>query len=266
MSFVRRFFLMIALVVVALTLVILARGWSSTGTAKTDHLGLHGRAPTRVEFSLALATSGSLRTSGTVWLDMRSRALRATLLIPVVSANTEIDVRALGHEVYLTSPNLADASGPVWYVQHFDLPKLNGLSNVLLKPDTTLLTLLANARISRHGEYTTYEMKRSNVSFARLNSSSKNSTLPGNLDLRLTTGRGGEVTGLQADFTSGKNTTSISLRVLSYDPQLSIGPPPTSRATTSAGPLLHQLFTSGALGSLVVPTQLLQLIGHAKLA
>ena len=266
MSSARRFLLMMAFVVVALILVIFTRGWSSTGSPRTDRLGLHGRAPTQVEFSLSLATSGSLRTSGTVWLDMRSRALRATLLIPVVSANTEIDVRALGHHVYLTSPNLADASGPVWYVQHFDLPKLTGLPNVLLRPDTTLLTLLANARISRHGEYTTYEMKRFNVSFARLNSSSKNSTLPGNLDLRLTTGKGGEVTGLQAHFTSGASTTSISLQVLSYDPQLSIVAPPASRATTPAGPLLRQLFASGVLGSLVVPTQLLQLIVHAKLA
>lgn len=260
---------LVSLIALAIAVVVLVAtvAYSSSGSSAPhrDPLVLNGRVPHGVELSLSLSTGGSLRTSGTVWLDTATSALRATLLIPVVTAATEFDVRAMGRRLYLTSPNLADATGPVWYVQSLQWPSLSALGRILLKPNVALLTLLANARITRRGYFTTYEMKRTNVSLGTFSAGAKSPTLQGNLDLLLTTGQQGEFTDLWARLTSASATTIVSLRVLSYNPQVVITAPPASRATTPAGPLLSQLRKSGALGSLVLPTQLLQLFSHAKL-
>lgn len=258
---------LIALVIGAVVLAAaVAYSSSAPSTPRADPLVLHGRAPHSVELSLALSTGGSLRTSGTVWIDTATSTLRATLLVPILTADTEFDVRALGHRVYLTSPNLADATGPVWYVQPLQWPKLSALGRLLLKPNVALLTLLANARITHHGFFTTYEMNRSNVALGTFSPKAKSASAQGNLDLTITTGRQGEFTALWARLTSTTDTTTVSLHVLSYNPRVSIAAPPASRATTPAGPLLSQLLKSGALGSLVLPTQLLQLLSHAKLS
>jgi hypothetical protein len=262
----RRLVTLIALVIAAVVIGAALISSSRPSTPRTDPLILHGRAPHSVAFSLSLATGGSLRTSGTVWLDTATGALRATLLVPVLTANTEFDVRALGHQLYFTSPNLADATGPVWYVQSLRWPSLSALGPILLRPNVALLTLLANARISRHGFFTTYEMKRSNVSLGTFSARAKSASVQGNLDLTLTTGRQGEFTALWAKLTSANDTTTVSIHVLSYNPSVLITAPPASRATTPAGPLFSQLLKSGVLGSLALPTQLLKLLSHAKLS
>jgi hypothetical protein len=263
----RRLVSLIALVLVASVLVASVL-YSSSGpsTPRTDPLILNGRTPHSMELSLALSTGGSLRTSGILWIDAANSTLSATLQVPVLTADTEFDVRALGHRLYFTSPNLANATGPVWYVQPLQLPKLSALGHLFLQPSVALLTLLANARIIHHGFFTTYEMNRSNVSLGTFSPKVKSAKVQGNLDLTITTGRQGEFTALWARLTSTSDTTIVSLHVLSFNPRVSIIAPPASHATTPAGPLLSALLKSGALGSLVLPTQLLQLLSHAKLS
>ncbi len=250
-----------------LALVVLVAALSvglSHSTSRADSLVLHGHAPRTAELGFDVATSGSLRTTGTLWLDLATSRVRATMMVPVLTAATEIDVREVGDRLYLTSPNLADATGPVWYVQPVRWPSLRGLAAVLLRPNVALLSLLANARVVRQGSSPTYELIRRNVSLGSFSPSVSTSTLPGTLALRVTTGRQGEFSALWARLTSARSTTTVSLRVLSYHPRVSFAAPPLARATTPAGPLLRQLVTSGALGSLVLPTQLLQLFSHPK--
>lgn len=260
-----RFASLLALSLAALIVFTAVYSLSSKSSARNDPLVLNGRTPHGVELGLSLSTGGSLRTSGTVWLDVDTSAAKATLLVPVLTAATEFDARVLGHRLYLTSPNLANATGPVWFVQSLQWPSLTALGPILLKPNTALLTLLANARITHSGYSTIYEMKRTNVTLGTFSPKAKSPTLPGNLDLILTTGQQGEFTALWARLTSSTDTTIVNLRVLSYNQRLSIVAPPPSRATTPAGPLLSQLIKSGALGSLVLPSKLLQLLSHAKL-
>lgn len=237
---------------------------SGPSTPRSDALVLDGHPPHSVELALTLSTGGSLRTSGTVWIDMATSALRATLLVPVVTADTAFEVRALGRRLYLTSPNLADSTGPVWYVQPLKWPSLTPLEKIVLRPNVAFLTLLANARITHDGQFTTYRLTRSNVSLGTLSPKATSASMPGHLELTVTTGRQGEFTALWARLSSKSATTTVAVHVLSYNPVLSISAPPASRATSPAGPLLSQLLSSGALGSLVLPTQLLQLLSTAK--
>ena len=60
---------------------------SGPSTPRSDALVLDGHPPHSVELALTLSTGGSLHTSGTVWIDMATSALRATLLVPVVTAD-----------------------------------------------------------------------------------------------------------------------------------------------------------------------------------
>ena len=115
-----------------------------------------------------------------------------------------------------------------------------------------------------HGYSTIYEMNRTNVSLGTFSPQAKSATVPGKLHLILTTGQQGEVTNLWARLSSGADSTIVSLRVLAYNPRVEITAPPPSRATTPAGPLLGQLIKSGVLGSLVLPTQLLQSLSHVN--
>ena len=257
-------FLALALVVVILAIAVTYASLA-TSVPRHDPLVLNGHTPRGVQLAFSLSTGGSLRTSGTIWLNVATSALKATLSVPVLTAATEFDARELGNTLYLTSPNLADATGPVWYVEHLQWPSLSALGPILLKPNSALLTLLANARITHRGFSTTYEMNRTNVSLGTFSPKATSPTLQGKLDLILTTGQQGEFTSLWARLTSRTDTTTVYLNVLAYNPRVSITAPSASRATAPAGPLLNQLVKSGALGSLVLPTQLLQLLSHAKL-
>jgi hypothetical protein len=263
----RRTLAFVSVAVVALVSAAVVYGASGTsGVGRVDPLVLNGRAPHSVELRVSLSTGASFTTSGTVAIDTSANALGARLLVPVLTADTEVDVRATGGHVYLTSPNLADASGPVWYTLATRWPSFAGLSKFLLRPNSSTLTLLANASIAHAGYVTTYEFNRSNVALGSLTSSHSPSNLKGTLEIRLTTGAQGEFTSLRVVIISASATTTVQLDVVSYNHSVSIAPPPLARARASASPLISQILSSGALGSLFVPTQLLTLIRGAKVS
>jgi hypothetical protein len=253
-----------------LAAVLIATGvvYATTGPATTtsDPLVLDGHAPRTVELNVAIATGGLLSTSGNLWLDAATSSLSAKLEVPLVSTSTEFDVRAIHNIVYLTSPNLADASGRVWYILHATWPSITRFARYVVKPNAAFLTLLANARITRRGFATTYELTRSHVSLGTFATKKASPAATGSLDVRLTTGAQGEFTGLWAALHSGAATTTVTLNVVAYNRPVTIVAPPRSRATTPATPLLQQLLSGGALGSLVLPSQLLQLLSRAKLS
>ncbi|MBW4030562.1 MAG: hypothetical protein HIU57_07815 [Acidobacteria bacterium] len=236
----------------------------SAGAATLDRLALNGRAPRTVEMNVTVATGG-LSASGVIWLNAATDSFSAKLEVPLVSTSTEFDLRAVGHVIYLTSPNLSTASGPVWYTLRASWPRLGAYGHFLAKPDAAILTLLANARVSHQGHFTTYEATRSHVSLGTVGAAHRASPA-GKLDVRLTTGAQGEFTSLRASLTSGAATTTVSMNVVSYNHPVTIVAPPRSRATTSAAPLLRQLFTSGVLGSFVLPGRWLQALSRAKLS
>jgi hypothetical protein len=238
---------------------------SGTSAPTTDSLVLNGRAPTTVELAVALRTGGSLSTSGTLWLNATTSSLSANLQVPVLTAPTDFSVRAVKNQLYFTSPNLANASGPVWYTLRVRWPSITSLARYLVKPNAALLSLLANARISHHGFATTYEFSRPRIALGTFGAHRTSSLVTGTLDVRLSTGRQGEFTGLWASLATKSATTTVTLNVLSYNHPVVIVAPPHSRATTPASPLIKQLLASGALGSLLLPTQLLQLLSPAKL-
>lgn len=239
----------------------------SAGTAATSHsLVLHGRSPRSVVLNVSIATGGLVGASGEVWLSAATNAFAAKLEVPLLTSSTEFDVRAINNVVYLTSPNLANATGLVWYTLHATWPSLSRYAHYLVKPNAAFLTLLANARITRHGRATTYEITRSNVSLGTMGSKQTVGSTRGKLDVRVTTGAQGEFTGLWAALTTGTATTTVSFSVVSYNRAPAVTAPPRARATNRAAPLLTQLFTSGVLGSFVLPTSWLQLLSRAKLS
>jgi hypothetical protein len=254
--------------ILAVALIVAGVVYASSGptTPTSDPLVLNGHAPRTAELIMSVATGGLLSVSGTLWIDAATSSLSAKLEVPLVSSSTEFDVRAVHNELYLTSPNLADASGPVWYVLHATWPSITRFAKDVVDPNATLLTLLANARTMHHGFDTTYELTRSHVSLGTFGDKKASPAATGNLKVRVTTGAQGEFTGIWASLQSGGATTTVSMDVVSYNRSVTIVAPPRSRATTPAGPLLQQLLSSGALGSLVLPSQLLQLLSRAKLS
>jgi hypothetical protein len=258
---VRTLLLAVAVAVTAASVVV-----ATSGTAATsDPLALHGRSPRSVAMNVSIATGGLVGASGVVWLNAATNAFAAKLEVPLLTSSTEFDVRAINGVIYLTSPNLANATGPVWYTLRATWPSLAHYAHYLLKPNPALLSLLANARITHHGGASTYEITRSHVSLGTLGARRTGGGARGKLDVRVTTGPQGEFTGLRAVLTTSTATTTVSFNVVSFNLAHTITAPPPARAATSAAPLLQQLFTSGALGSFVLPTSWLQLLGRAKL-
>ena len=245
-----------------MTLVAVAPGGATTG----DRLALKGRAPTTVELKVAVATGGLLSTSGLVWLNAATNTFSARLDVPLVTASTEFDLRAVNKVIYLTSPNLSTAAGPVWYTLRASWPALAAYAHFLAKPNAAILTLLANSRVTRHGSSTTYESRHTRVNLGAVGATGHGPSSTGTIDVRLTTGAQGEFTGLWTSLTSGAATTTVSVNVVSYNQPVSITMPAKGSATTPAGPLLKQLLSSGALGSFVLPTRWLQLLSRAKLS
>jgi hypothetical protein len=235
-----------------------------TRSAK-DLLALHGRPPHSVELAVTLRTGSSLQATGTLTINALTSAVSGRLEIPITTAPTTIDVRALKDRLYLTSPNLADATGPVWYSEHVSFPALGGFAHYLVRPDAAILTLLAGATPSHHDGTTTYRFERRHVTLGRLGAT-HSTALTGELDVRLTLGRQGEVTDVWLSVNSTTQRTSLDLRVLSYNQPAAVAAPPASRSTRSASPLLKELFTSGALGSVVVPATLLHGVSATKVS
>ncbi len=259
----RRPLLVCLVAVVVVSMVVVALGaTASHPPARVDPAPLDGRTPRSIELAATLSTGGSLSASGTIWIDTLSSALSAELEVPIVTAPTAFSVRAIDGRLYVTSPNLADASGPQWYTLALSWPSITRLAHALVRPDPALLGLLAHTRVTHAGAFSTYEGSRANVSLNTFGSSSASGR--GTLELRLTTGRQGEFTGLWVRFTSGANTTTVDLQVLSYNRPHVIVAPPASRATQSASPLLSELVKSGELGSLVVPAALLKLAERTR--
>lgn len=256
----------LSVLVVAAVATGIVYGTSGNAAPTKDSLVLNGHAPRSMELGVNLSTGSSFKTSGTITINATTNSLSAVLRVPVVTADTTFNVRAVKDRLYLTSPNLADASGPVWYTLAAKWPPLAGLSHYLVKPNVALLTLLANAKVVHHGYETTYELHRTNVALGALGSNGTTTRVKGTLDVHLTTGRQGEFTELWIATSSKSSTTTLDLRVLSYNQTAIIVAPPASRSTTSASPLLKQLLSSGALGSLVLPSQVLQVLSHAKLS
>lgn len=251
------------LVAAAVTFVSVLTVNADTAPSTKDPLVLNGHSPRTVELSINLSTGGSLRTSGTIGIDFASSSLRAQLEVPMLTAATAFSVRAINHRLYLTSPNLDNAAGPVWYTLGVKWPSITSLARYLVKPNVALLTLLANARITHSGYSTTYEFQESHVALGTLGKA-KAAGATGHLSVRLSTGRQGEVTGAWASLVSPSATTTVSLRVLSYNHPLTITAPPSSQPTTSASPLISQLLSTGALGALILPAQWLHLFQRAK--
>jgi len=248
----RRVVVFLALVVAALiTAVTIAVPSSAPSSA--DSLVLNGRTPQSVELAVSLSTGATVRATGTIVVNALTSAAVAHLEVPVVTAPTAFEVRAIGHHLYLTSPNLANAAGPVWYQSAVNWPSLSGLAHYLVHPNAAVLTLLANSRITHRGQFTVYEYARANLSLAALGAANKH--LAGILRVRLTTGRQGEVTALWIEIASGSSTTSLSLTVLAYNVPAVVAVPRFVNAPLPAGPLLSQFLGSGALGSLVLPSQ-----------
>ena len=235
------------------------------GAATGDRLALQGRAPTSVELKVAVATGGLLSTSGVVWLNAATDSFGARLDVPLVTSSTEFDLRAVDKVIYLTSPNLATAAGPVWYTLRASWPALAAYARFLVQPRAAILRLLANVRVTHHGISTTYESRRTRVALGAVGATGHGSS-SGAIDVRLTTGVQGEFTGLWVSLTSGAATTTVSMSVVSYNRPVSITAPVKGSATTPAGPLLKQLLSSGVLGSFVLPTRWLQLLRRAKLS
>ena len=251
-------------ITMAMTLVgimVVAPGEAATG----DRLALMGRAPTSVELRVAVASGGLLSTSGVVWLNAATDDFSARLDVPLVTSSTEFDLRAVNKVIYLTSPNLATAAGPVWYTLRASWPALAAYARFLVQPHAAFLRLLANVRVTHHGTSTTYESRRARVPLGAVGATGHGPST-GAIDVRLTTGAQGEFTGLWTSLTSGAATTTVSMSVVSYNRPVSITAPAKGSATTPAGPLLKQLLSSGALGSFVLPTRWLQLLSRAKLS
>jgi hypothetical protein len=232
-------------------------------TPSASALALGGRAPTSVELSVSIATGSDFRASGTLWLDTRRSSMRAQLQVPLVASSTRLELRALDGRLYVTSPNLATASGPVWYHMATAWPSLAGLAGFLAAPDPTVLAVLANKKVTHSRGTTTYEGTRSHLALQRFGAAS-GAGLSGELDVRLTTGRQGQFTGVWARLDSPAGATTLDLQVLAYNLPVSIVAPPASRSTAPAGPLITQLLRSGALGTVMVPTQLMQLLGRVR--
>lgn len=250
------------LVVVAATLSVVFVTRDSPASSR-DAVVLHGRAPRTVELSLRVSTGGSLRTSGTVWIDARSNSLSAHLEVPMVTSDTSVEVRAVNQRLYITSPNLDGAAGPVWFTRKLNWPALQVVVSNLVHPSAALLSVLANARITHAGSFTTYEFHDSHLALGTVG---RAISAAGRLRVRLTTGRHGEVTRAWVSLTSSSASTTVTLVPLSFGFPVAIVAPPASQHVTSASPLISQLFSTGVLGGLVLPEQWLRVLNAAKLS
>ncbi len=214
----------------------------------TDPLALHGRAVSTVDFSLSVGYGGLKVVNGVVKLNVAHPSLTSQLSIPLLASATALNVEVVNNTLYYSSPNLGNRT---WYRSPQKLGSLSLLGSLLARPKTGAL-VLAGAKVSHHGTFSTYSATVNPAVASLL----VGTTLPikgvKSVKISETVGAAGELTALSLGLTTTSGSvTSVSAQVISYNKPLNVVAPKHSSPGQGLGSLTGSL---GGLGGLTGTT------------
>src|ERR1700688_2679989 len=163
-----------------------------SGIAK-DSLVLHGVPPHSARLLMTVSNGQSYSVSATINVNFDASRAEAIVQFPLLFSQTSVDLRLIGHHIYAEA---ADISSGKWLEMNANPPSFFGFAFEMTQPapDLNLIKSFRHESVTKSGYWTTYDFSSNNVALSNVLGTPKTTVL-GSLDITVTTGSGGEVTG-----------------------------------------------------------------------
>jgi len=247
----------IGIIALALTVlgVVLAATDPNPGSIGKDPLALNGYPPRSADLSVSLSTSGGVGLDANITVNFKDNRASALVSFPTIISPSDVQVLMANDDLYARSASVT--SGP-WYATPFKSLPLFGVSLELTKPDIYLISGFHES-ISQSGYSTTYTFTRKHVVLSRLIGSSTSLSTLGSVRWTITTGSQGEASASTLVIRSKHSTSTISVKVLSYNQSATIVVPPSNGLQTLPLSGLEKLLKGQDFASLLIPRSLTSL-------
>ncbi len=242
----------LALVAFALTItgVVLAATDSNPSGIAKDSLALHGVPPSSASLLVTVTNGQSYDVSATMNVNFDTSRAEAIVQFPLLFSQTSVDLRLVGDHLYAEA---ADISSGKWLEIDENPPPFFGIALELTQPgpDLRLINGFQHENTTRNGYSTTFDFSSHNVAVTNVLHSPRKTVL-GSLDITVTTGASGEVTGATMTTRSRHDMSAITVQVLSYNQRTVITAPSPGDISAHKVSSLSQLFST-SLATLLLP-------------
>lgn len=259
-AFKKSYGLALALLAVALTvmgIVFAATDSNPSGVAK-DGLVLNGIPPRSAALLVTVSNGQSYTVSATINVNFDTARAEAIVQFPLLFSQTSVELRLVGNHVYAEA---ADISSGKWLEIDENPPSFFGISLELTQPasDLNLIKGFQDESVTKSGFSTTYDFSSDDVALTNVLGASKKTVL-GSLDITVTTGSGGEITGATMTSRSRNDMSKVNVRVLSYNKPAVISAPSPADVNSLKVASLRQLFSTTSIATLLLPENLSSLV------
>jgi hypothetical protein len=266
-AFKKSYGIALALFAFALTVtgvVLAATDPNPSGIAK-DSLALNGQPPRSATLAVTVSNGQSYDISATINANFDTSRAEAIVHFPLLFTQTSVELRLVGHRVYAEA---ADISSGKWLEINYNPPSFFGIALEMTQPgpDLSLVKGFHHETVTKNGSYTTYDFSSHDVALTNALGSVRKSVL-GSIDITITTGSSGEVTGATMTARSRHDMSRFSVQVLSYNQPAVIAAPSPGDINALKVASFHELFASTSLATLLWPANFSSLIqGTAQLS
>ncbi|MGD0853287.1 MAG: hypothetical protein ABSA07_08015 [Acidimicrobiales bacterium] len=216
-----------------------------------DPLVLNGNPPRSASLLLTVANGQSYTVSATINANFRDSRAEAIVEFPLLFSQTSVEFRLVGDHVYAEA---ADISSGKWLEFNENPPSFFGIALELTQPgpDLALIKSFHHETVTKSGYSKTYDFSNNEVPLTNVLGSPRKTVL-GSLDITVTTGSGGEVTGATMTSRTRHDMSKFTVQVLSYNRRTTIAAPPPGDVNPLKVSSLRQLFSSTTLATLLLP-------------
>jgi hypothetical protein len=223
-----------------------------------DALVLHGIPPRSASLLVTVSNGQSYSVSATINANFDTARAQAIVQFPLLFSQTSVELRLVGDHLYAEA---ADVSSGKWLEIDEHPPSFFGVSLELTQPapDLQLIKGFHHESTTQNGYATTYDFSSGEVALTNVLASPRTTVL-GSLDITVTTGSSGEVTGATMTSRSRHDMSKIVVQVLSYNKRAVITAPASSDINSLKISSLGQLFSGTSIATLLLPENLSSLL------
>lgn len=221
-----------------------------SGIAK-DSLALHGVPPRSASLSMTVSNGQSYSVSATINVNIDTSRAQAIVQFPLLFSQTSVDLRLVGNHIYAEA---ADISSGKWLEMNARPPSFFGFALEMTQPapDLQLIKSFHHEVVTKSGYSTTYGFSSNDVALSNVLGTPKKTVL-GSLDITITTGSDGELTGATMTSRSRHDMSKITVQVLSYNQPARIAAPLAKDVNPLRVSSLRQLFSGTSIATLLLP-------------
>jgi hypothetical protein len=222
-----------------------------------DALVLGGVPPRSAGLLVTVSNGQSYTVSATVNVDFETSRAEAIVHFPLLFTQTSVELRLIGDHVFAEA---ADVSSGKWLEIAENPPSFFGISLELTQPapDLRLIKGFHHESVTKNGYFTTYDFSSDDVALTNVLGSPKKTVL-GSLDVTVTTGSSGEVTGATMTSRTKHDMSKVVVQVLSYNKRTAITAPSPSDVNPLKVSSLRQLFSTTSIATLWLPENIASL-------